>query len=78
MRSYLEAYRDLTGATILLASHNMSEVERMGNEVLMMKTGNIIDQGTPKDLIEKYRRDTLEEVFLDISRSDQNAVIGAK
>ena len=78
VRTYLEAYRDLTGATILLASHNMSEVERMGNEVLMMKTGNIIDQGTPKDLIEKYRRDTLEEVFLDISRSDQNAVIGAK
>ena len=56
----------------------MSEVERMGNEVLMMKTGNIIDQGAPKDLIEKYRRDTLEEVFLDISRSDQNAVMGAK
>ena len=78
VRTYLEAYRDLTGATILLASHNMSEVERMGNEVLMMKTGNIIDQGAPKDLIEKYRRDTLEEVFLDISRSDQNAVIGAK
>ena len=69
VRGYLEAYRDATGATILLASHNMSEIERMGSDVLMMKEGHIVDHGSPKDLIERYGRQTLEEVFLDIARS---------
>lgn len=69
VRGYLEAYRDATGATILLASHNMAEVERMCSDVLMMKTGRIVDRGPPGDLIARYGRQTLEQVFLDIARS---------
>ena len=72
VRGYLEGYRDATGATILLASHNMSEVERMGSEVLMMKEGHIVDRGAPRDMILRHGRQTLEEVFLDIARSNQN------
>lgn len=70
VRGYLEGYRDATGATILLASHNMGEVERMGSNVLMMKKGHIVDHGPPRDLITRYGRQSLEEVFLDIARSD--------
>lgn len=69
VRSYLEAYTASTGATILLASHNMGEVERLGSDVLMMKSGRIVDRGTPQDLIRRYGRRNLEEVFLDIARS---------
>ncbi len=69
VRGYLEGYRDVTGATILLASHNMGEVERMGSDVLMMKEGHIVDHGSPRDLISRYGRQTLEEVFLDIARA---------
>lgn len=68
VRGYLEAYNETTGATILLASHNMGEIERLGSDVLMMKTGGIVDRGTPRDLIQRYGRQTLEEVFLDIAR----------
>ena len=69
VRGYLESYKDSTGATILLASHNMGEIERLGSDVLMMKSGCIVDRGTPADLIKRYGRQTLEEVFLDIARS---------
>jgi ABC-2 type transport system ATP-binding protein len=72
VRGYLEGYRDLTGATILLASHNMGEVERMGSDVLMMKEGHIVDHGSPRDLISRYGRQTLEEVFLDIARAKRH------
>jgi ABC-2 type transport system ATP-binding protein len=72
VRGYLEAYRDTTGATILLASHNMAEVERLGSEVLMMKAGRIVDRGPPRELIQRYERETLEEVFLDIARAGNN------
>jgi ABC-2 type transport system ATP-binding protein len=72
VRGYLEGYREVTGATILLASHNMAEVERMGSDVLMMKEGHIVDHGSPGDLISRYGRQTLEEVFLDIARADQH------
>jgi ABC-2 type transport system ATP-binding protein len=68
IRTYLETYRDRTGATILLASHNMLEVERLCGLVLMMRGGVIVDRGTPADLLERYGRDTLEDVFLDIAR----------
>ena len=71
VRGYLEGYRAATGATILLASHNMNEVERMGTQVLMMKEGHIVDRGTPQDLIARYGRETLEEVFLHIARADR-------
>ena len=72
VRSYLEDYATKTGATILLASHNMSEVDRLCSEVVMMKRGRIVDQGHPKKLIEKYGRKTLEEVFLEIAKTDTN------
>ncbi len=68
VRSYLEAYQRRVGATILLASHNMGEVERLCRHVLMMRQGRIVDRGAPEDLISRYGRDTLEQVFLDIAR----------
>lgn len=68
VRSYLERYRERTGATILLASHNMAEVERLADNVLMMRMGKIVDEGSPTDLIERHGRDNLEQVFLDIAR----------
>lgn len=69
VRSYLERYRERTGATLLLASHNMGEVERLADNVLMMRGGKIVDQGSPNDLIKRHGHDTLEQVFLDIARS---------
>lgn len=70
IRGYLERYRDRTGAAILLASHNMPEVERLCDQVLIMQRGRIVDRGLPADLVAKYGRQTLEEVFLDIARSE--------
>jgi ABC-2 type transport system ATP-binding protein len=69
VRGYLEDYRDRTDATILLASHNMAEVERLCSDVLMMKAGRIVDRGSPDSLIDRYGRTNLEEVFLHIARS---------
>ena len=69
IRSYFERYCQRTGATILLASHHMGEVERMCDHVLMMRRGSIADQGSPEALIQKYGRANLEEVFLDIARA---------
>jgi ABC-2 type transport system ATP-binding protein len=68
IRSYLEDYVARTGATILLASHNMAEVERLCSQVLMMKSGTIVDRGSPDELIDRYGRTNLEEVFLEIAR----------
>ncbi|HKX08012.1 MAG TPA: ABC transporter ATP-binding protein [Stellaceae bacterium] len=73
VRGYLETYRARTGATILLASHNMGEVERLCSEVFMMRKGRIVDHGSPEALIDRYGRDTLEEVFLDIARGKPRA-----
>jgi ABC-2 type transport system ATP-binding protein len=72
VRGYLEAYRARTGATILLASHNMGEVERLCSSVMMMKAGQIVDRGSPGELIERYGRANLEEVFLHIARAPQD------
>jgi ABC-2 type transport system ATP-binding protein len=69
VRGYLEDYRARSGATILLASHNMAEVERLCSEVLMMRAGRIVDRGSPDALIERYGRTNLEEVFLHIARA---------
>jgi ABC-2 type transport system ATP-binding protein len=69
VRSYLERYRRETGATILLASHNMLEVERLCDDVLMMKDGRIVDRGAPAALIARHGRTTMEEVFLAIARA---------
>lgn len=68
VRGWFLAYQKRTGATIVLASHNMTEVERMCDHVLMMKRGRIVDQGSPAALIERFGRATMEEVFLDIAR----------
>ncbi|HKY85922.1 MAG TPA: ABC transporter ATP-binding protein [Pseudorhodoplanes sp.] len=68
VRGRLESYRQKHRATILLASHNMSEVERLCERVIMMKRGVIEDDDTPQRLLERYGRQTLEEVFLDIAR----------
>lgn len=68
VRTLLAQYQTDTGATFLLASHNMPEVERLADQVLMMRNGAIVDTGSPAALIGKYGRVTLEEVFLDIAR----------
>ena len=73
IRTYLENYRDTRRATILLASHNMAEVERLCSRVMMMRTGRIVDQGSPAELIRRYGRANLEDVFLDIARNRQRA-----
>jgi ABC-2 type transport system ATP-binding protein len=73
VRSYLERYQRQSGATILLASHNMGEVERLCDLVLMMKRGKLVDCGPPQELIERYGRSNLEEVFLDIARGTGRA-----
>jgi ABC-2 type transport system ATP-binding protein len=72
MRSYLETYQRESGCAILLASHNMAEVERMCHDVKMMRAGRIVDQGTPRQLLNRYGRGNLEEVFLDIARDRQS------
>ena len=71
VRGYLETYRARTGATLLLASRNMGEVERLAAEVMMLRRGRIVDRGSPRALIERYGRDTLEQVFLDIARAGE-------
>ena len=68
VRSRLEHYRDMRGATMLIASHNMAEVERLCERVIFMKRGKIEDDDTPSRLLERYGRHTLEEVFLDVAR----------
>lgn len=68
VRAYLKEFQQERGATILLASHNMAEVERLCDDVVMMKQGQIVDRDSPSGLLEKYGRGTLEEVFLDIAR----------
>ena len=68
VRTFLEDYQKERKTSILLASHNMSEVERLCSSVLMMNNGIIIDQGNPKDLIKKHGRKNMEEVFLKLTR----------
>jgi len=68
IRGFIEDYASNKGATILLASHNMNEVERLCHEVMMMKNGEIIDKGKCDDLINKHGRKNLEEVFLKLVR----------
>jgi ABC-2 type transport system ATP-binding protein len=72
VRGYFQSYRRETGATIFLASHNMAEVERLCDQVLMLRAGRIVDRGTPRELIDRFGRHTLEEVFLDIARNRDN------
>ncbi len=71
IRGYLMNYRHRCHATFLLASHNMTEVERLCDYVFIMNNGRIADQGSPQALIEKYSRETLEQVFIDIARGGE-------
>jgi ABC-2 type transport system ATP-binding protein len=73
VRAYLETYRARSGASILLASHNMGEVERLCTDVMIMRAGSILDRGTPRELIARYGRATLEEVFLHLARGGETA-----
>ena len=68
VRARIEQYRSEHGATILLASHNMTEVERLCERVIIMKRGRIEDDDTPQHLLSRYGRETLEQVFLDVAR----------
>jgi len=70
VRNYIEDYKSKNNITILLASHNMKEVERLCDTVIMMKKGEIVDRGTCKELINKHGRDNLEDTFLKIARSN--------
>jgi len=70
VRTFIENYRKEKKISILLASHNMNEVTRLCKSILMMKNGLIIDKGDPNELIEKHGRKNLEEVFLKLSREN--------
>ena len=73
VRGHLDAYRKARGATILLASHNMLEVERLCDRVIIMKRGRIEDDDSPAQIMARYNRTTLEDVFLDVARGRTNA-----
>ncbi len=73
IRAHLVEYQKQSGATLLLASHNMIEVERICHQVLMMKQGRVVDRGAPADLIARYGRSSMEEVFLDVARAEHRA-----
>ena len=69
VRNYIQEYRSKNQVTILLASHNMNEVERLCDSIIMMKKGKIVDRGTCKEIIKKHGRNNLEETFLKLARS---------
>lgn len=71
IRTYLQDYQRRTGASILLASHNMTEVERMCTEVIMLRAGRVVDNGSPEALLARYGRNSMEEVFIDIARNQE-------
>jgi ABC-2 type transport system ATP-binding protein len=73
LRTMLETYQAREQATLLLASHNMLEVERLAHHVLVMKQGRLVDEGSPQELLERFGRANLEEVFLDIARDRRAA-----
>jgi ABC-2 type transport system ATP-binding protein len=73
VRGRLDQYRRTHGATVLLASHNMTEVERLCERVIIMKKGRIEDDDSPERLLARYGRDTLEDVFLDVARGRRHA-----
>ena len=70
VRQYLVRYHETNRATMLIASHNMEEVERLCSDVIMMKKGKVVDCGAPSQLIKRYGKGSMEEVFLDIARAD--------
>ena len=75
VRSSIEAYAGERGATIVLASHNMAEVERLAHRVIMLDSGRIVADATPAELVRHYGRQTLEEVFLAIARRESEPAV---
>lgn len=78
VRGRLETYRKQRGATVLLASHNMNEVERLCDRVIIMKKGRIEDDDTPAALLRRFGRETLEDVFLDVARGRRDRLEAAQ
>ena len=72
VREYIEKYKSKNKVSILLASHNMKEVERLCDQVIMMKNGSVVDSGTCNSLIKKHGRNNLEDTFLKIARKKMN------
>jgi ABC-2 type transport system ATP-binding protein len=68
IREYLREYQRSSGATLLMASHNMLEVERLCDDVIMLRQGRLVDRAPPAELLARYGRETLEEVFIDVAR----------
>jgi len=77
MRTLLERYQTRSGCTMLLATHNMAEVERMCDEVIMLRAGLVVDQGSPQSLLARYSRENMDDVFLDIARQRAHPDHGA-
>jgi ABC-2 type transport system ATP-binding protein len=71
IRDFLRNYRDTNDATILFASHDMREVELLCDDVLLMKSGKLVEKGSPSTLLDKYDRENLEQVFLQLSREGE-------
>ena len=78
IRRKLKDYARTRNATLLIASHNMTEVERLADRIILLQAGRIIEDGTPKALIKNYGRETLEDVFLDVVRGRQAEALGAE
>ena len=74
VRSYIENYKSKRDVTILLASHNMNEIERLCDSIIMMRSGKIVDSGKSEELIKKHGRMNLEDTFLKIARSNDELV----
>ena len=74
VRTLLKDYQRQTGATIMMASHNMTEVERLCDDVIMMQQGKVFERGAPEDLITRFGRNDMEEVFLDMARGRQRGL----
>jgi ABC-2 type transport system ATP-binding protein len=74
IRRHLTEYRRVSGATFLMASHNMLEVERLCDDVIMLRQGVVVDRGSPQTLLGRYGRKTLEEVFIDVARDSGRPV----
>ena len=74
IRGHLDRYRKVRGATVLLASHNMVEVERLCERIIIMRRGTIVDDDAPPALLARYGRGTLEQVFLDVARGQVEPV----
>jgi ABC-2 type transport system ATP-binding protein len=68
MRDLLRSYQQESGATMLMASHNMLEVERLCDDIIMLRAGRVVDRGSPAGLLQRYSRSTLEDVFIDVAR----------